>query len=101
MSAGWVGGCRGGCWLWGARNGVHKAARKPVSQGSLNLADRINIRVFQKQESLARVTRNRYTRKFEEFRINHDEEGFTVTLESAGAEYDKMRQVFQNFSKRH
>ena len=36
-----------------------------------------------------------YLGKFEEFRINHDEEGFTVTLEAAGAEYKKMRQVFK------
>lgn len=76
------------------------AAKKPASQGPLNLADRMHIRVFQKQENLAKATRRRYAGQLEEFRINHDEEGFTVTLEKATGEYDKMHKVFNNFSSR-
>lgn len=83
-----------------ANKGAHKLAKKPAYQGPLNLADRMHIRVFQKQENLAKVTRRRYMGKLEEFRINHDEEGFTVTLEQATTEYDKMRRVFNNFKSR-
>ena len=78
-----------------ASKGAHKVANKPASQGSLTPADKLAIRVFQKQEKLAKAKRNSYLGKFEEFRINHDEEGFAVTLEAAGAEYKKMRQVFK------
>lgn len=83
-----------------AKKGARKVAKKPVYQGPLNFADRMHIRVFQKQENLAKATRRRYMGKLEEFRINHDEEGFTVTLEQATTEYDKMRRVFNNFKSR-
>ena len=78
-----------------ANKGAHKLAKKPASQGDLTPADKLHIRVFQKQEKLAKAKRNSYLGKFEEFRINHDEEGFTVTLEAADAEYNKMRRVFK------
>lgn len=78
-----------------ANKGAHKAARKPASQGSLTPADKLAIRVFKKQASLAKAKRSRYASQLEEFRINHDEEGFVVTLEAADAEYDKMRRVFK------
>ena len=83
-----------------AKKGARKVAKKPAYQGPLNLADRMHIRVFQKQEKLAKAKRNSYMGKLEEFRINHDEEGFTVTLEQATTEYDKMRRVFNNFKSR-
>ena len=83
-----------------AKKGARKVAKKPASQGPLNLADRMHIRVFQKQEKLAKATRRRYAGQLEEFRINHDEEGFTVTLEKATGEYDKMHKVFKNFNSR-
>lgn len=83
-----------------AKKGACKVAKKPASQGPLNLADRMHIRVFQKQENLAKATRRRYAGQLEEFRINHDEEGFTVTLEKATGEYDKMHKVFNNFNSR-
>ena len=54
-----------------------------------------------KQENLAKAKRNSYAGQLEEFRINHDEEGFTVTLEKATGEYDKMHKVFNNFNRRH
>lgn len=78
-----------------ANKGAYKLAKKPASQGSLTPADKLAIRVFQKQEKLAKAKRNSYADRLEEFRINHDEEGFVVTLEAAGAEYDKMRRVFK------
>lgn len=78
-----------------ASKGALKLAKKPASQGDLTPADKLHIRVFQKQEKLAKAKRNVYAGKLEEFRINHDEEGFTVTLESANAEYEKMRRVFK------
>ena len=78
-----------------ANKSAHKAARKPASQGSLTPADKLAIRVFQKQEKLAKAKRNSYADRLEEFRINHDEEGFAVTLESANAECEKMRRVFK------
>lgn len=68
---------------------------KPASQGDLTPADKLAIRVFQKQEKLAKAKRNSYADRLEEFRINHDEEGFAVTLESANAECEKMRRVFK------
>ena len=37
-----------------AHKGTRKVAKKPESQGPLNLADRMHIRVFQKQEKLAK-----------------------------------------------
>ena len=77
-----------------ANKGAHKLAKKPASQGDLTPADKLHIRVFQKQEKLAKAKRNVYAGKLEEFRINHDEEGFVVTLESAAAEYRKMHRVF-------
>lgn len=83
-----------------AKKGARKVAKKPASQGPLNLADRMHIRVFQKQENLAKATRRRYAGQLEEFRINHDEEGFTVTLEKATGEYDKMHNAFKNFNSR-
>lgn len=83
-----------------AKKGARKVAKKPASQGPLNLADRMHIRVFQKQENLAKATRRRYAGQLEEFRINHDEEGFTVTLEKVTGEYDKMHKVFNNFNSR-
>lgn len=83
-----------------AKKGARKVAKKPASQGPLNLADRMHIHVFQKQEKLAKATRRRYAGQLEEFRINHDEEGFTVTLEKATGEYDKMHKVFNNFNSR-
>ena len=83
-----------------AKKGARKVAKKPASQGPLNLADLMHIRVFQKQENLTKATRRHYAGQLEEFRINHDEEGFTVTLEKATGEYDKMHKVFNNFNSR-
>lgn len=78
-----------------ANKGAYKLAKKPASQGDLTPADKLAIRVFQKQENLAKAKRNSYADRLEEFRINHDEEGFAVTLESANAECEKMRRVFK------
>ena len=78
-----------------ANKGAYKLAKKPASQGDLTPADKLHIRVFQKQEKLAKAMLNSYADRLEEFRINHDEEGFAVTLESANAECEKMRRVFK------
>lgn len=42
-----------------AKKGARKVAKKPASQGPLNLADRMHIRVFQKQENLAKKVQMR------------------------------------------
>jgi hypothetical protein len=78
-----------------ANKGAHKLAKKPASQGDLTPADKLIIRVFQKQEKLAKAMLDSYADRLEEFRIKHDEEGFAVTLESANAECEKMRRVFK------
>ena len=78
-----------------ANKGAYKLAKKPASQGDLTPADKLHIRVFQKQEKLAKAKRDSYMSKLEEFRINHDKNGFTATLEQATTEYRKMRRVFK------